>query len=113
MKLYNQRQEFNGEHFKVGDLIEKSKEYPVEEVDIRFLDKWYSLGLKHEYTNLMDVAKAFKRVNKSELKYPVIISNQGAVLDGKHRICKALILGRKKIKVVVIPEDDMPPAIKE
>jgi len=42
------------------------------------------------------------------LKYPIILSKEGRVMDGMHRIIKALLLGHKTIKAVQFKEDLQP-----
>ncbi len=41
-----------------------------------------------------------QRVNNTSLKYPVIMSETGIVLDGWHRIAKAALTGKKYIYAV-------------
>jgi hypothetical protein len=50
-----------------------------------------------------------KLINETELKYPIILSQDGRVMDGMHRVCKALILGLESISAVqftIEPEPD-------
>lgn len=39
-----------------------------------------------------------KRIVNTDLKYPIIINDKGRIVDGYHRIAKAIILGRETIK---------------
>ena len=41
-----------------------------------------------------------KRVNEADLKYPVIMDDDGFIMDGWHRVAKALVLGLATIKAV-------------
>lgn len=43
-----------------------------------------------------------------DLAYPVILSSDGRVMDGMHRICKALLEGRDEIEVVRFLQDPEP-----
>lgn len=47
-------------------------------------------------------------VNKADLKYPIILSASGRVMDGMHRVCKALLQGWDTIKGVQFEEDPEP-----
>ena len=41
-------------------------------------------------------------VENADMSYPVIINNMGQVIDGRHRICKAILLWKKSIKAIQI-----------
>lgn len=107
-ELLTQRQDYRGNTYSIVDLITVSKDLPTESVDIRLIDKWYNLGLSDNNTDLTDIVYAFNKVLESDLKYPIILSHCGAVLDGKHRLTKALFMGKKTIKVKIIPKEQMP-----
>lgn len=53
------------------------------------------------------VAMHAKRIFDADLQYPVILSPDGEVMDGMHRVAKAWILGSTDILVVQF--DEMPP----
>ncbi len=44
----------------------------------------------------------------SDLNFPVILSSDGRVMDGMHRICKALLDGRETIAAVRFTKDPKP-----
>ncbi len=44
----------------------------------------------------------YKLVLDADLRYPIIINNSWQVIDGRHRICKAIITWKKKIKAIQI-----------
>lgn len=50
-----------------------------------------------------------KRVQEADLSYPIIQAPDGWIMDGLHRIVKAILEGRETIKAVrlpVLPEPD-------
>jgi len=47
-------------------------------------------------------------INETDLKYPIILSQDGGVMDGMHRVCKALILGKDTISAVRFEQDPEP-----
>jgi hypothetical protein len=47
-------------------------------------------------------------MNAADLAYPIILSADGAVMDGRHRVAKALLEGRATIDVVQFAEDPPP-----
>ena len=59
-----------------------------------------------------------RRILGADLEYPMIIDSEGIILDGIHRLCKAVIEGRETVavqRIVLMPdpslaviEDDFP-----
>jgi hypothetical protein len=49
---------------------------------------------------LREVAKHADRITKADLSYPIILNHDGSLMDGGHRICKALINGQTSILAV-------------
>ena len=41
-----------------------------------------------------------KQVQEADLSYPIILNEDGAIIDGRHRFCKAILEGHKTIKAV-------------
>ena len=55
------------------------------------------------------VAEHARLIHETSLDHPIIIDPDGRVMDGMHRVCKALIGGLKTIKAVqlsALPEPD-------
>ena len=85
---------------KVKDLIRISKKFPTEQIDIDSIP-----DIPHHQEpedNLF--------IMKSSLDYPIIVlvdnkMNVKRVLDGNHRVQKALYLGHNTIMAKLIPED--------
>ena len=44
----------------------------------------------------------------SDLAFPIILSNDGRVMDGMHRVCKALLENRTEIDAVRFVHDPEP-----
>ncbi|HEX4683107.1 MAG TPA: hypothetical protein VH277_10375 [Gemmatimonadaceae bacterium] len=47
-------------------------------------------------------------VHDAELSYPIILAANGAIMDGRHRVTKALMLGLETIDAVQFGEDPAP-----
>jgi hypothetical protein len=45
---------------------------------------------------------------ETDLNYPIILSSDGRVMDGMHRVCKAWMQGEESIKAVRFPIDPEP-----
>ncbi|MBL4887882.1 MAG: hypothetical protein JKZ03_05435 [Flavobacteriaceae bacterium] len=103
-KQYHFQPSKNGFYaWDVDILVEKSKELPqisiplnaIKELDENF---WYQ-GPDANPT-CRSLAEHFRLVNETNLKYPIILSKDGRIMDGMHRVVKALLLGNKTIKAV-------------
>ena len=93
---------YKGETFDVPTLIEwcKQQDYPVFDTPLASLSidsiPWTNLDDMYDFCHHM------KRVNDCSLEYPIMLAPNGCILDGAHRICKAIILGKKTIKCIRI-----------
>jgi hypothetical protein len=47
-------------------------------------------------------------IEEADLSYPIILSASGAVMDGMHRVAKAMREGRSRIEAVQFDEDPEP-----
>lgn len=91
--------------WSVVRLIELSKSLPVYEVDIHAI--YMDMALTSDW-RLKDMATHFKAVMKADLSFPIILDQDGSLMDGRHRIVKALVEGAKTIKFVRFEKN--PPA---
>jgi len=49
-----------------------------------------------------------KLIEAADLSFPIILSSSGAVMDGRHRVAKAALLGQTEIAAVQFDEDPEP-----
>ena len=78
---------------------------PIENIKELDYDCWFG---SIEPT-MREVAKHSKRIQEADLSYPIILNDDGSLMDGGHRICKALMEGQSSIQAVqfdVMPEPD-------
>jgi hypothetical protein len=54
------------------------------------------------------VAEHAKRIQFADLNYPIILSADGGLMDGGHRIAKAWLNGEVEIRAVRFPRDPEP-----
>jgi len=95
----------------VDQLVESSRDLPVISVklgDIAELDEnfWYQGA--NDIPTVRSMVQHFQLVQETELEYPIILSEQGRVMDGMHRVAKALLLGHTKISAVQFETDPAP-----
>ena len=95
----------------VDRLVEMSAgltpiEVPLSE--IRELDELFWFSDKSHPPTCRNVALHAKLMNETDLQFPIILFQDGGVMDGMHRVCKALILGRETISAVRFKQDPEP-----
>ena len=49
-----------------------------------------------------------KLIDEADLSFPIILSSDGSVMDGRHRVAKAVREGRKEIAAVQFDHDPEP-----
>lgn len=47
-------------------------------------------------------------MDEAEVRYPIILAADGALMDGRHRVARALREGRSTIDAVRFAEDPLP-----
>lgn len=55
--------------------------------------------------NMFSFLTHYRLVEKAELDYPIIIAHDWRVLDWRHRICKAILQGKRTIKAIKFVKD--------
>ena len=94
-----------GRHsWSVARLIEVSKDLPVMEIPLNHLNIYH----QYEKITLRDMVMHMQAVNDADLNYPIILDEDGEVMDGRHRIMKALLIGAETIKAVRFDENPLP-----
>lgn len=90
----------------VDKLAELSQGLPVIDIELSKIKEIDELFKENLTTR--SIAQHMKLVQETNLKYPIILSKEGRVMDGMHRLIKALLLGLKTIKAVQFKEDLKP-----
>jgi hypothetical protein len=92
-------------------LITLSSRLPVRLVRldrIRELDEPYWFGEEAPRPTCRALIDHMKLIEEADLSSPIVLSSKGGVMDGMHRVAKALLLGRKMIEAVQFEEDPEP-----
>jgi hypothetical protein len=98
--------------WNVRRLVALSGDLPVRRVplsDIAELDEdhWFAHGTG--VPSPRRVAEHCRLIHEANLAHPIILDASGRVMDGMHRVCKALMLEKREIDAVrfdVDPEPD-------
>jgi len=88
-------------------LAEKLPPFEISICDVPELDQncWFD----GSEPTLRRVAEHCARINDADLSKPIILNADGSLMDGGHRLCKALLEGRQTILAVrfdVMPTPD-------
>lgn len=86
-------------------LMNASKGLPVKNLPIT--NKLLDTKIEWTLNTFFDFKNHLERIKNCDLKYPVIVGPKGHIIDGYHRLMKAVMLNHKTIKYVKL--DKMPP----
>ena len=95
----------------VDRLIELTKDAPIEEValtDLPEIDSVYWFDSSDAPT-VRKVVDHFRLIQEVDLSYPIIIGPDNRIMDGMHRVARALVEGRKTItavRLLKVPDPD-------
>lgn len=95
----------------IDRLIELSKGLPVRRVrldSIAEVDTVYWFDGDRHVPTVRSVIEHARLIDECDLAYPIILSSTGCVMDGMHRIAKAIKLGLDEIQARRFHEDPPP-----
>ena len=95
----------------VDRLVELSAGFAPIDVplsEIGELDETFWFDHEDQKPTCRRVALHAKLMNETDLSHPIVLSQDGRVMDGMHRVCKALIEGHDTIRAVRFDEDPEP-----
>jgi hypothetical protein len=98
-------------YWQVGQLIQACRGLPVRQMLVSDLlpliinGSWFG---PDEKVTIGKVVPHFRRILSVDLLFPVILSADGRVMDGSHRIVAASVKGIGTVDVVQFNQDPMP-----
>lgn len=95
----------------VDRLIELSRGLPIEQVritSIREVDTEYWFDGSAEVPTVRKVAEHAKLIAEVDTSHPIILGYDGRVMDGMHRIARAILDGGGEIDAVRFPSPVQP-----
>jgi hypothetical protein len=72
------------------------RDVPPDEVINLDVDGWFG----KDAPTPRNILKHMKRILEADLTYPIILNSDGLIMDGAHRVCKAILLNVKTVKIV-------------
>ena len=103
--IHKQRFEDNNGKYVIKNLISLASELPVQEMPLEHLN-FHSLY--PSIKSFRDWVGHIKSVLNADLEFPIILDDEGYVMDGRHRIAKAILEGEETIKFVRFKETPSP-----
>ena len=91
-----QMSQLGNHHWSVARLIMLSRDLEVMEIPLRHMCVSYVYGQQ----TLREMVTHMKAVGDADMQYPIILDEDGDIMDGRHRLMKAMINGDKTIKAV-------------
>jgi hypothetical protein len=95
----------------VDRLIRLSADLPVVEVPVDSLSDldtayWALPGAEHP--TVRELVVHLRLIREADPTYPIILGSDGRVMDGMHRVARALLEGRTTIAAVRFPHNPEP-----
>lgn len=97
----------------VDRLVALSRDLPTEDLEVASVEEidteyWFDESSR---PTVRAVIEHMSLVNEVDLSYPVILSVEGRVMDGMHRIARAVLEGRSTVPAVRLT-DPVPPDLR-
>lgn len=97
--------------WNVHRLVKLARALPREHVPLRAifeLDEACWSGEGDPPMSCRKIVEHARLMLESDLAHPIVLSRDGRVMDGMHRVCKALLDGLEEIEAVRFLEDPEP-----
>ncbi len=72
------------------------------------LDEPFWANERAGYLTCREIVEHTRLILECDLMFPIILSSDGRVMDGMHRVCKALLQGLEDIEAVRFVHDPEP-----
>ena len=95
--------QYNNMKWDAATMVEfcKRKNYKVFDMPLACVDLQKTPFILDSFSDFIYHAQ---RVNNADLKYPILLDDDGIICDGWHRIAKALLEGKTSIKAIRMEE---------
>ncbi len=84
-------------------LVELTRDLPIEEIqlaDIAELDETHWYEHEGDSPTCRSLLQHMQLIDEVDLSDPIILDQDGRVMDGMHRVCKAIREGKDKVPAV-------------
>jgi hypothetical protein len=99
-----------GRHeWRVSRLFELSRNLPVMDVPLKHLNVYYL----YSKLTLREMVTHMQAVERADLAFPIILDEDGEIMDGRHRVMKAMMTGAETIKAVRFETNPYPDKVND
>lgn len=98
----------NNRKYNIHAALMLAKDLPQKTLNIKTLYRDYCAPCENSF---MEFVKHMKAVVDANLQYPILLNEDGLIIDGRHRLAKALLKGHVVIQCIQFDVD--PPACYE
>ena len=88
--------------YYVHEAIRLSKDLPVKEINLSEIYMSYGSMCKDSFRSFLEHVKM---VNDADLSCPILMNEDGCIIDGRHRLAKAILDECETIKVKRFVDD--------
>jgi hypothetical protein len=97
--------------WNVAKLIALSRGLPIQRIalsEVAEVDEnhWYAAG--GQSPTCRSILEHLRLIEQADLTYPIILDANGRLMDGMHRVCKAIRSGATHIEAIRFPETPLP-----
>ena len=97
--------------YDIKILINLSKELPVFNFDLTSISLEDKNFIHWKLENVRDFIVHYIRVKNVDLNSPILVRSDGVIIDGYHRVIKAILSGEKNLPAKLIPKELLDEAI--
>ena len=97
--------------YTAANLAEKAKDLVPFDLPLCGVD--ISANVFASCTNARDIATHYLRIRDVDTTNPIILDESGFIMDGWHRVMRAIVDGKATIKAVRFEEEPIPDFVKE
>lgn len=97
--------------WEVRRLVKLSRDFPVESIglaEIAELDETHWYAHEGDTPTCRSLMQHMQLIDEVDLSYPIILGQDGRVMDGMHRVCKAFREGKDTICAVRFAKNPEP-----
>ena len=103
--------------WEVDRLWKLAKDLPIKMISVSGLTDldrvgWYGQPQNSGRLTCREVVDHARRILEADLSQPIILTAEGHLLDGFHRMCKAYLLGLSEIAAVQFEQNPEPDRIR-
>ena len=105
----NQMCQLGRHYWSVPRLFQLSANLPRLEIPLNHLSLYHT----YEKLTLREMVMHMRGIEAADLSFPIILDEDGDLMDGRHRLMKAMLLNHETILAVRFDENPKPDRIED